>query len=100
MNLTRDACTAKKMFMQVSTSYNQLVWYLENDGAWADWKQSEQRKRLEAAHHDVKSELNQWHLEFITENDFSNMRKKYAADRVSVELRKFMNLKPNIEKLH
>ena len=54
---------------------------------------------MEAAHHDVKSELNQWHLEFITENDFSKMRKKYAADRVSVELRKFMNLKPNIEKL-
>jgi hypothetical protein len=96
--LTKDALKQKTLFHAATSGYVQLVQSIESDASW-EWARGSRLTALKAASEVLKSELNEWHREFLVSGDLSAMRKLYTSDRIAVELASFVKCAPKIEAL-
>jgi hypothetical protein len=101
--LQRDALKLKQTFHSASSNYVQMKHAIDTDSSWSWTKcgppETTKEVILLKAKTDLQNMLNDWHKEFLCNNDFSGIRKKYAPERLIVELTKFIEAKGAVDKL-
>jgi hypothetical protein len=97
--LFREASKVKTTFHSASSSFVQMSAAIEADPAWSWAKGGVQHHKLVTAQNSLKAALNDWHREFVCSPDVTGIRKKYSVERCTVELNKFIEAKPLVDKL-
>jgi hypothetical protein len=99
VKLFRDAAIVKIKFHSASSSFVQMACAIDSDPSWGWAKGGVQHQKLVSAQESLKGALNDWHREFVCSSDATGVKKKYSAERCTVELNKFIAAKPLVDKL-
>ena len=99
MKLLRDVARLKVAVHAASSRYVQIMDAIESNVSWNWGRGACKQRKLAAAQEQLKAALNEWHREYVCTVDVGGTRKKYAAERVMVEVTHFLEAKPVIDKV-
>lgn len=97
--LVREAAKVKTMFSSTTTTCMQLCQAIASDDDWEWAKGGCKERELKAAQETLKESLSPWAKDYLMATDFAEFRKRFTTEKVTVELRGFIENRPAIERL-
>ena len=99
MKLLRYAARLQFAVHAASSKYVQIMAAIESNVSWSWGRGACKQRKLAAAQEQLKAALNEWHREYVCTVDVGGTRKKYAAERVMVEVTHFLEAKRVVGKV-
>jgi capsid protein len=97
VKLLRDVARLKVAAHAASSNY--VMAAIESNVSWSWGRGACEQRKLAAAQEQLKAALSKWHQEYVCTVDVGGIRKKYAAERVMVEVTHFLEAKLVIDKV-
>lgn len=98
--LVRDGTRVKQKLTSATLRAVEIEQEINRDGKFQWARNNDKGDRLiKTSVEVVRSHLNDWHRDFLVTSEFATIKKKYSVDRIVVELTRFIELEPMIDKL-